>query len=177
MLQRQTFTCDLELYIPKDLVMSRPVIKSEVAMSTLYLLGFLRDNEIDEDGSVPDISRLRAEHSYARYLEENRENGPHRRPRPHPVQRASSAPIRPEVRNRIDTVSNVQRVRIRRTVDDPERAPQRVPIDTCSVCYSNDKEYACVPCYHLCVCLQCGGRIQQCPICRQTITRLQRIFI
>ena len=46
----------------------------------------------------------------------------------------------------------------------------------CCVCMSVPSRYACVPCYHLCLCRKCARRITSCPICRTHVVFKQRIF-
>ena len=49
---------------------------------------------------------------------------------------------------------------------------------TCSVCLDKPPEMASVPCGHLCLCMRCSGHQtwQECPICRQRVERIMRIF-
>ena len=44
---------------------------------------------------------------------------------------------------------------------------ERNPNKECVICMDGAKEYACVPCGHLCLCVQCKDRFDyQCPLCR-----------
>ena len=60
-------------------------------------------------------------------------------------------------------------------------SPAASPEDACVVCMTNRKNFAYVPCGHLCVCSSCaemetscsGGR---CPICRAQAEKLLRIY-
>jgi hypothetical protein len=52
---------------------------------------------------------------------------------------------------------------------------------TCVVCIDATTDHAIVPCGHLCVCSTCGPRLARtrharCPICREPVQSLQRIF-
>ena len=47
----------------------------------------------------------------------------------------------------------------------------------CCVCMTNIKKYACVPCGHLCLCGECGNKIEdECPICKEYIKEIIKIF-
>ena len=47
----------------------------------------------------------------------------------------------------------------------------------CNVCMINVKNYACIPCGHLCICGECSNKIdEKCPICNNKITSIVRIF-
>ena len=50
-------------------------------------------------------------------------------------------------------------------------------LEQCNVCLSNKKNYACVPCGHLCLCGECSNKItDKCPICNNEITSIIKIF-
>jgi hypothetical protein len=36
----------------------------------------------------------------------------------------------------------------------------------CVVCMSNPKDTTLLPCRHLCVCSECFGHLDKCPVCR-----------
>ena len=46
----------------------------------------------------------------------------------------------------------------------------------CVVCLDNVKEYAIVPCGHLCVCRGCVNKLTHCPICREVKQNILRIY-
>ena len=47
----------------------------------------------------------------------------------------------------------------------------------CNICLTNKKNYACVPCGHLCLCGTCSKNINKnCPICNNGIDNIIRIF-
>lgn len=47
----------------------------------------------------------------------------------------------------------------------------------CCVCLGAPREYACVPCGHLCLCEQCSTQIQLCcPMCRTVVRSCIRIY-
>jgi hypothetical protein len=47
----------------------------------------------------------------------------------------------------------------------------------CNVCMTNVKNYACIPCGHLCICGECSIKIDdKCPLCNDKITNIVRIF-
>ena len=55
-----------------------------------------------------------------------------------------------------------------------EQDPDR---ESCVVCLDEDKSHALVPCGHRCVCGPCGERLAQCPVCRQAVTTMMRVWI
>lgn len=51
----------------------------------------------------------------------------------------------------------------------------------CCICLDQPREYACVPCGHLCLCENCIGKVldaswRQCPICRMNVSSCMRIY-
>lgn len=46
----------------------------------------------------------------------------------------------------------------------------------CTVCLCNKKQYAIVPCGHLCVCSECSVMLTHCPLCRGTKQGVLRIY-
>ena len=52
----------------------------------------------------------------------------------------------------------------------------------CKVCYAEARTHACIPCGHLCLCLDCANRLWECPelpgcpVCRNLVTEFQRIY-
>eukprot|EP01084_Bolivina_argentea_P150664 263082_1 len=48
--------------------------------------------------------------------------------------------------------------------------------DECVVCMDKKKEYLCVPCGHLCVCVDCKDSVKQCPMCRKVSTTVIKLF-
>ena len=49
-------------------------------------------------------------------------------------------------------------------------------IKDCSICLTNEKNIAFIPCGHVCTCVDCGYKVAQCPICRKTIKKVLRIY-
>ena len=47
---------------------------------------------------------------------------------------------------------------------------------TCKVCW--DQDIGCIfrPCNHIATCLQCGPAMTDCPICREKITEVEKVF-
>ena len=57
-------------------------------------------------------------------------------------------------------------------------------LGTCSVCLAKEANVACIPCGHVCMCIDCTNlfvaRVEDtapCPICRVEIVHMQRIFL
>lgn len=47
----------------------------------------------------------------------------------------------------------------------------------CNICLTNKKNYACIPCGHLCMCGDCANQIDdKCPICKNKFTIVMKIF-
>ena len=50
----------------------------------------------------------------------------------------------------------------------------------CCVCMDRKRSAALLPCGHVCVCVECAGRLrsreQSCPICRSRIDKFVRLF-
>jgi len=46
----------------------------------------------------------------------------------------------------------------------------------CVVCLTERREYAFLPCRHLCVCHQCVRYLEKCPLCRTPIQKYMKIF-
>ena len=47
----------------------------------------------------------------------------------------------------------------------------------CTICLDADAEYAVVPCGHRCLCASCIKAVSECPVCRQAMTAVLRVFI
>lgn len=55
--------------------------------------------------------------------------------------------------------------------------PATDKINECNICYINKKNYACIPCGHLCLCKVCASKItEKCPMCNIKITHITKIF-
>ena len=146
----------------------RPVQYAPCSVAELFLRGFLTDEDILPGGHITDSTRIRAERTYAEQVQ----HAPHRNLR-NPVRPSSE---RPGFRDR-GTVSHVERLRVRRHVTDRDYVPRPVNLDNCCICLSRVKEYACVPCYHMCICVACKDRVDTCPLCRGNVTRIVKIFV
>ena len=126
-----------------------------VSLADLLNLRLLREEDVLADGRVDDRTRTNAELRYA-----ERRAMPDLPPPPPPTPR--------------------------RPFDRPPRSGRRArlasPVSAvggdakCCVCLNEHREYAVVPCFHLCVCHQCAFRLVRCPICRIDIERMQRVF-
>jgi hypothetical protein len=60
-------------------------------------------------------------------------------------------------------------------------APQPDAEETlCVVCFDAPKQYAMLPCLHMCACEACAQQLMQlrhrCPVCRGRIERVGRVF-
>ena len=50
-------------------------------------------------------------------------------------------------------------------------------IAECAICWDADAEYAAVPCGHRCLCADCSKTLSQCPVCREQISTVLRVFV
>lgn len=57
---------------------------------------------------------------------------------------------------------------------DTEEKRPRVP--TCCACLVKNSDHALLPCGHLCLCFECSGEIQTCPLCKGHVESKQKIF-
>lgn len=46
----------------------------------------------------------------------------------------------------------------------------------CIICIENKLQIVFVPCGHICSCVECSKRLNQCPICRKNIDSCLKIF-
>ena len=123
-----------------------------VSLAELLTLGYLSDGDVRPDGHVADARRRCAERHF---LEARRA-----------VSLPAPAPRRPAVKS----------VRVPPVKQGTSEA--EADVLCCCICLTHRKEYAVVPCFHMCVCAGCGARrIRQCPLCRGPVDRLQRIFV
>ena len=67
---------------------------------------------------------------------------------------------------------------------EPKAEPKAEPPEddansNCVVCFEGVKDHLCMPCKHLCVCSGCAGaieRLKTCPICREPIADIFKVF-
>ena len=49
--------------------------------------------------------------------------------------------------------------------------------ELCAICWQEERNAVYVPCGHLAACLSCAQTYaHQCPICRQSVTKVQQVF-
>ena len=48
--------------------------------------------------------------------------------------------------------------------------------DLCKVCMDNWVDCVLLECGHMMTCVECGKKLQECPMCRQNISRIVRVF-
>ena len=166
----------------------RPVQYAPCSVAELFLRGYLTDEDILPGGNITNSTRIRAERTYAEQVQQEVPRQIRRTPRPSSARPSTVRPstvrpstirpstARPSIRDR-GTVSHVERLRVRRNVTDRDYVPRPVNLDNCCICLSRVKEYACVPCYHMCICVACKDRVDTCPLCRANVTRIVKIFV
>ncbi|CAF1518266.1 unnamed protein product, partial [Didymodactylos carnosus] len=47
----------------------------------------------------------------------------------------------------------------------------------CTVCLTDERRLACMPCGHVATCVPCGHSLRTCPMCRRTIDGFVRVYI
>lgn len=75
-----------------------------------------------------------------------------------------------------DSESEEEEVKIKNRCTSPvELANDKT--EECNICFLNKKNYACVPCGHLCMCGDCANKVDtKCPICNIEFTNILKIF-
>lgn len=137
-----------------------------VSLAELITLGYLSENDVLPGGHVDESRRRQAEE---RFLASRPQSAPTRPP-------PQSSSSRPRTTTQ-GSSAHVHRVKVRRRVQGMDRVPMRMLLDACCICFTNVRDQAVVPCFHMCVCSVCSKHIQHCPLCRCPIERMQRIFI
>lgn len=46
----------------------------------------------------------------------------------------------------------------------------------CTICFTENRSHAFVPCFHFYTCQNCSSQVSQCPICRKEVIWTQRIW-
>lgn len=64
----------------------------------------------------------------------------------------------------------------KQTNNTDDRTEQSTPDNPCLLCFSEEKQLACLPCGHLSTCVACGHSVKSCPICRREIEAFVRIY-
>eukprot|EP00002_Diphylleia_rotans_P031548 TRINITY_DN6556_c0_g2_i1.p1 TRINITY_DN6556_c0_g2~~TRINITY_DN6556_c0_g2_i1.p1 ORF type:complete len:198 (+),score=39.07 TRINITY_DN6556_c0_g2_i1:456-1049(+) len=66
----------------------------------------------------------------------------------------------------------------KKSIEDLERAKRELEEkQTCKVCRERQTEVLLLPCRHQCLCGECAGQLQSCPVCRSQISDKIHIFI
>ena len=156
-----------------------PRIPGQTSVCQLLTLGILTDADVNCDGTVAEYKRVLAERQYAELFSTiTRPTTAHplRRPRVE-IQRPSTS------RNAYETTAHVSRIKClqKMTVDEEDSIKnlqkRQLKLDACCVCYGRTKSYAFVPCFHLCVCEECGRKLNRCPMCREPVKTIQKIYV
>ena len=48
--------------------------------------------------------------------------------------------------------------------------------DFCKICMESIIDCVLLDCGHMCSCIKCGKQLAECPICRQNVVRVIRVF-
>jgi len=89
-------------------------------------------------------------------------------------------------RERLKSQAELTVLKANYTAKDSSNAPPSSEKDTsadeddekgqCVICFENPKDTVLLECAHRCVCSVCSSLIKECPICRQPIVRVVRLF-
>ena len=47
----------------------------------------------------------------------------------------------------------------------------------CSIWLEGERTIMLMPCRHLCMCADCAGKVRECPLCREKVTRRVPVFV
>ena len=168
-----------------------PRVPGQTSISQLLILGLLDDTDVNCDGTVSEYARVLAERRYAdiHYTRTTRPSTAHplRQSRIH-VQRPSTSinVQRPTTSINVHigtTSSHIFRVKCLKKMSEEEvdsltnLEKRQFKLDACCICYGRARTHAFVPCFHLCVCEDCGARLNQCPMCREPANSIQKIYV
>ena len=84
-----------------------------------------------------------------------------------------------EARSRRDDWLRFQNAALQAKVDELERPAkkQRTDLATCVVCLDAPRAMVLFPCAHACLCAECGGALESCPICRADVVNRAAIIL
>lgn len=83
------------------------------------------------------------------------------------------------VQKQIDTIKGNPDVVItpsKNKIESTVLKPSNTKLEDCVICLTEERQVACMPCGHLCNCVSCGYSLSTCPICRQKIQSLVRVY-
>ena len=60
------------------------------------------------------------------------------------------------------------------TKDTPSKSTEDA--DMCKICFAERIDAVILPCGHFAICRVCGAKLDECPICRQDIQRIQVVY-
>lgn len=156
-----------------------------VGLADLLNFGFITDAQVSRSGRVAEDIRITAERAYADFQE--RRGRPSTAPRAPPPRTPRATPRRtntltPNIvvqRPQRPNTAHVHRIRVRASLDEGERerVVGKLAVDACCICMQRQRDHAFVPCFHMCVCATCGSSLTRCPVCRQDVSRVQRIYM
>ena len=156
-----------------------PRTPGQTSVSQLLILGLLDYSDVNRDGTVPEYKRILAERQHTE-LHNTRNTRP---ATAHPLRRPREAQRLLTSRSTCDTTSHITRIKCLKklTVDEIDSLDslekRQLKLEACCICYGRTKSHAIVPCFHLCVCEDCGKKINRCPMCREPATMIQKIYI
>ena len=143
-----------------------PRAPGTISIAELLTSGLLSEADVREDGTVNELTRVLAELEHARLLP--------RRRRVRAVTAAGAPRAATADAPRAATADAPRAA----TADAPRAAATDAPRRlACCVCLEAERQYAFVPCYHLCVCSACATRVVRCPLCRIQKVELCRIYL
>jgi hypothetical protein len=63
-----------------------------------------------------------------------------------------------------------------KTKDTSDAATSESDVDMCKICFAERIDAVILPCGHFAICRTCGAKLDECPICRQDIERVQVVY-
>ena len=137
-----------------------------ISVCDLMLQGLLSEDDILPGGNVDETKRVHAEAQYASFMLVRSEPPRRAATTPRTVYYTPRPPPTPARAGR-------------RFVFPPPPPPPSPPASadkSCCICKTREKTHAPYPCFHMCMCGDCAGKIASCPLCRCQVSSIHRIF-
>lgn len=122
-----------------------------IGVCDLMLSGLIREEDVLYGGRVDENKRILAEARYANMYQ---------------TTRTRILPHGPILHDKRPSSSSVVR-EIIHSFDDAR---------SCCICREREKTHAPGPCFHMCMCVGCASKVNECPLCREPIQSLHRIY-
>ena len=155
-----------------------PNIPKKISLWDLVRFNYINDNQINPNGKVDEDVYESAVRNFVRdFGDTNRRLVNNNRPRTVP----SNNRVRQQTRRSNDEsqkkpsgCSHVNNIRLMRDAINDNRKLQEK--EKCCMCLTNNPTHIFLPCFHLCSCLECAGKVNTCPKCRTIIREKRRVW-